>query len=107
MSDLRLYNTLSRQKELFIPLVAGQVRMYSCGPTVYGYPHIGNLRKYVFDDIVRRALESEHFKVHQIINITDVGHLVADTDDGEDKIELAAAQAHRSASEMAEHFTTA
>ena len=72
MSDLKLYNTLSRQKELFIPLVPGQVRMYSCGPTVYGYPHIGNLRTFLWSDVLCRYLEWRGLSVTQVMNITDV-----------------------------------
>jgi cysteinyl-tRNA synthetase len=72
MSDLRLYNTLSRQKELFIPLEPGRVRMYSCGPTVYGDPHIGNLRTFLWSDVLRRYLEWKGFHVTQVMNITDV-----------------------------------
>lgn len=84
-----VFNTASRQKEPFTPLQAGKVRMYSCGPTVYDYAHIGNLRSYVFSDIVRRTLEYAHLDVRQVINITDFGHLVGDADDTEDKMTLA------------------
>jgi cysteinyl-tRNA synthetase len=72
MSDLKLYNTLSREKELFIPLVPGEVRMYSCGPTVYNQPHIGNLRTFLWSDLLRRYLEFRGLKVRQIMNVTDV-----------------------------------
>jgi cysteinyl-tRNA synthetase len=72
MSDLRLFNTLSREKETFVPLVAGQVRMYSCGPTVYNQPHIGNLRTFLWSDLLRRYLEWRGYRVTQIMNITDV-----------------------------------
>src|ERR1044071_1718318 len=72
MSDLHLYNTLTREKELFTPLVPGQVRMYSCGPTVYNHPHIGNLRTFLWSDLLRRYLEFRGFRVTQVMNITDV-----------------------------------
>jgi cysteinyl-tRNA synthetase len=72
MSDLKLFNTLSREKELFVPLVPGEVRMYSCGPTVYNHPHIGNLRTFLWGDVLRRYLEFRGFRVRQVMNITDV-----------------------------------
>src|SRR6185503_8775368 len=72
MSELQLYNTLSREKETFVPLVAGEVRMYSCGPTVYNHPHIGNLRTFLWSDLLRRYLQWRGFRVTQIMNITDV-----------------------------------
>ncbi len=84
--EIKLYNTLSKTKEVFKPLKDGEVSMYNCGPTVYDFAHIGNLRAYVFADTLRRALEINDFRVHQIINITDVGHLVSEGDDGEDKM---------------------
>ncbi len=84
---LRLYNTMSREKEVFTPIDESKpVRMYNCGPTVYDFQHIGNLRAYVFVDVLRRTLEINGFTVKQIINITDVGHLVSDGDVGEDKM---------------------
>ncbi len=84
--DIKLYNTLTRTKETFKPIKKGVVSMYHCGPTVYDYAHIGNLRAYVFADILRRTFEYNSYIVHQVINITDVGHLVTDGDDGEDKM---------------------
>jgi cysteinyl-tRNA synthetase len=83
---IELYNTLTRNKETFTPLKKDEVSMYHCGPTVYDYAHIGNLRSYVFADILRRTCEYNGLNVHQVINITDVGHLVSDSDDGEDKM---------------------
>src|SRR3989344_2846598 len=84
---LYLYNTLTRSKEVFtLPSWAPRVRMYNCGPTVYGPQHIGNLSMFVFTDILRRVLEYNEFEVKQVINFTDVGHLVSDGDDGEDKM---------------------
>ena len=84
--EIKLYNTLSRSLETFTPLKDGVVSMYHCGPTVYDYAHIGNLRAYVFADILRRTFEYNKFSVKQVVNITDVGHLVTDGDDGEDKM---------------------
>lgn len=83
---LILYNTLTGQKELFTPLEPGKVRMYHCGPTVYNYAHIGNLRAYIFADTVRRTLLWNGYRVRQVMNITDVGHLTSDADDGDDKM---------------------
>lgn len=83
------YNTLTRKKEEFKPLKNGEVSMYHCGPTVYDYAHIGNFRSYVMADILRRVFEYKNFKVTQVMNITDVGHLTSDADEGEDKMTLA------------------
>lgn len=83
---LKLYNTLPRKKEVFRPLKDKKVGLYTCGPTVYWYAHIGNLRTYIFEDILRRVLEYNGYKVKQVMNITDVGHLTSDTDTGEDKM---------------------
>jgi cysteinyl-tRNA synthetase len=83
---IKLYNTLSRKKEEFIPINESEVRMYTCGPTVYNYTHIGNLRSFVFPDILCRTLKYSGFKVRQIMNITDIGHLSSDADSGEDKM---------------------
>ena len=84
--SLKFYNTLIREKEIFSPIDSNEVRMYSCGPTVYNYTHIGNLRSYVFADILRRTLKYNGFKIKQIMNITDIGHLSSDADSGEDKM---------------------
>ena len=84
--DIKIWNTLTRRKEVFEPIHPGQVGMYHCGPTVYDDAHIGNLRAYVFADILRRVFEYNKYAVHQVINITDVGHLISDADDGEDKM---------------------
>ena len=88
-NELKLYNTLSREKEVFSPISKDEVRMYTCGPTVYDYAHIGNLRAYLFADALRRTLEYAGYEVKQIMNITDVGHLQSDADEGEDKMTLA------------------
>lgn len=102
---LKLYNTLSRKVELFRTLEEGVVKMYSCGPTVYSYPHIGNMRAYVFSDLLKRVLMSEGYKVINAINITDVGHLTSDSDDGEDKLEKEAKKQKKTAYEIADYFT--
>ena len=86
MHKVRLYNTLSREKEEFIPLHPPEVNFYSCGPTVYDFAHIGNLRSYVFADILQKTLEYSGYKVKRVMNITDIGHLSSDADSGEDKM---------------------
>ena len=89
--SLRIYNTLGRSVEPFSPLQPGQVRMYVCGPTVYNYPHIGNMRAYVFADVLGRTLSFKGYKLTHVINITDVGHMRQDAvDRGEDKVIAAA-----------------
>ena len=100
-----LYNTLSRAMEDFTPSPPYPVTMYNCGPTVYNYAHIGNLRSYVFADILRRALEWNGYAVHQIVNITDVGHLVSDQDEGEDKIELGAKREGQSVEDIIKKYS--
>ena len=104
--SLKLYNTVSRSKELFT-LEEGQeeVRLYCCGPTVYHYAHIGNLRSYLFEDFLRRGLEFFDFKVKHVVNITDVGHLTSDGDVGEDKMEKGAARTGKSVWEVADFYT--
>ncbi len=101
---LKLYNTLTRKKEIFKPIKKGEVGMYVCGPTVYWYQHIGNLKAYIFADILRRNLEYNNYNVKQVINITDVGHLTSDSDEGEDKIEKAAAKEGKTAQEIAKFY---
>jgi cysteinyl-tRNA synthetase len=101
---LKLYNTLGRKKQEFKPIKKGQVGIYSCGPTVYWFQHIGNLRSYIFSDLLKRVLKYNHYKVKHIINITDVGHLTSDTDEGEDKIEKAAAKEGKTAEEIANYY---
>lgn len=101
---MRLYNTLSRRIEDFIPLNPPKVGVYTCGPTVYDYTHIGHLRKYVGDDVLRRVLEANGFEVKLVMNITDVGHLVSDEDSGEDKIEKGARESGRTVWEVAKFF---
>ncbi len=88
--QIKFTNTLSRQKEIFQPIEAGKVGIYSCGPTVYATPHIGNFRAFIFADLLRRSLEFLGFEVKHVMNITDVGHLTSDSDSGEDKLEMGA-----------------
>ncbi len=102
--QLTFFNTLTRTKEEFIPITPGKVRMYTCGPTVYGFAHIGNLRAYVFADVLRKTLEYNGLKVKMVMNVTDVGHLVSDADEGEDKMALAAARERKSPWEIAEFY---
>lgn len=102
---LKLRNTMSGELEEFVPIREGKVLMYNCGPTVYDHQHIGNLRAYVFADILRRTLEYNEYEVKQVINITDVGHLVSDSDDGADKLEAGAAKFGLSAQELAKKIT--
>ncbi len=104
---IKLYNTLTKKKEEFKPIIKGNVSMYNCGPTVYNYAHIGNLRSYILADLLRRTFEYEGLKVKQVINITDVGHLIGDTDDGEDKIEKMAKKELKEASDIAKMYTEA
>lgn len=105
MLKLHLHDTLTKTNIELKPIHAGEVRMYHCGPTVYDYLTIGNMRAYVFADTVRRACEYAGYTVKQVINITDVGHLVSDADEGEDKMEKGAARMNKSAAEVAEYFT--
>lgn len=102
---MKLYNTLTRQKEEFMPIEEGKASIYSCGPTVYQYAHIGNLRTYIFMDILRRALKYNGFELKHVMNITDVGHLVADADEGEDKMMKTARETKKSPWEVAEYYT--
>lgn len=104
---LRLYNTATRKLEEFTPLHPPRVTMYNCGPTVYNYQHIGNMRSFVFADTIRRVLEARGYTVRQIINITDVGHLVGDGDDGEDKIAVGARRENKSVEEIIAHYSDA
>jgi cysteinyl-tRNA synthetase len=104
--QLRLYNSLGRHLEDFTPS-ADVVGLYSCGPTVYSFPHLGNMRPYVFADTLRRALRWKGLPVHHVTNITDVGHAVADSDTGEDKLEVAAARERRSVEDIAALYTKA
>jgi len=104
---LRFYNTLSRKKEIFKPLKGKRVGLYACGPTVYWFAHIGNLRAYIFEDVLRRVLEYNGYKVKHVMNITDVGHLTSDADTGEDKMEKGAKREGKSAWDIAKFYTNA
>lgn len=98
-------NTLSGKIEEFKPITPNQIGMYTCGPTVYGKPHIGNLRAYVFADLIKNTLIYNGYKVHQVINITDVGHLASDNDEGVDKVEEQAKKEQRDAKTITEKYT--
>lgn len=104
---IALYNTLKKQKEDFKPDFPNEVRMYNCGPTVYFFAHIGNMRAYIFADTLKRALSFAGFKVKQVINITDVGHLTGDSDNGQDKIEESAKNEGKTASEITNFYEEA
>ncbi|MFZ4631612.1 MAG: cysteine--tRNA ligase [Patescibacteria group bacterium] len=107
MPKLFLYNTLSRQEEEFLPINKNIVGFYTCGPTVYNFAHIGNLRTYLFEDFLKRVLKYNNFKVQHVMNITDVGHLTGDMDMGEDKLELGAKREGKSAWEIALYYEEA
>ncbi len=107
MTELRLFNSLSRQLEPFKPIHEGEARVYTCGPTVYNYPHIGNMRAYIFADTLGRVLRYKGYKLTHVINITDVGHLTDDADAGEDKMEKMAAERAQSIWDIAKHYTEA
>jgi cysteinyl-tRNA synthetase len=107
MSEIKLYSTLTKSIQSFNPIKTGEVGIYSCGPTVYNYAHIGNLRAYIFADTLRRMFEYNNYKVKQVINITDVGHLSSDADEGEDKLEKGAKREHKTVWKIAEFYTKA
>ena len=107
MNTLFLYNTLSRSKEEFKPIKPGEVGLYTCGPTVYNFAHIGNLRTYIFEDILRRVLVYNGYRVKHVMNITDVGHLTGDRDMGEDKMEKGAQREGKTAWDIAEYYAQA
>ncbi|MFH1823865.1 MAG: cysteine--tRNA ligase [Candidatus Firestonebacteria bacterium] len=104
---LKIYNTLTSKKEEFIPIDDKQVKIYTCGPTVYWYQHIGNLRTYIFSDILKKVLGVAGFKIKHVINITDVGHLTSDADEGEDKIEEAAKKENKKVEEITDYYWNA
>lgn len=107
MTVLRLFDTYEREVRDFEPLVPGKVGLYCCGPTVYNYAHIGNLRTYLFEDVLVRVLKRNGFDVNFVMNITDVGHLVSDGDTGEDKMEVGSKRTGQTAWEIAEQYTHA
>ena len=104
---MRVYNTLTKKVEDFIPFEEGKVRMYTCGPTVYDYAHIGNLRTYIFEDMLEKSLKYIGYDVYRVMNITDVGHLTSDGDTGEDKMAKGALRAGKTVKETAEYYTEA
>ncbi|MGC9599488.1 MAG: cysteine--tRNA ligase [Minisyncoccia bacterium] len=104
---LRLFNTLTREKETLTPIHKEWVGLYTCGPTVYNFAHIGNLRTYIFEDILQRTLEYDHYAVRRVMNITDVGHLTGDSDAGEDKLDKEARTEKKSVEEIAQFYTKA
>ena len=107
LAPLKLHNSLTRQAEIFTPVHDGEARVYTCGPTVYNFQHIGNMRAYVFADTLGRVLRWKGYKLRHVINITDVGHLTSDADVGDDKMEKAASQAGKSAWDIAKFYTDA
>ncbi len=104
---MQLYNTLARSKQEFVPIVPGKVGIYCCGPTVYNFAHIGNLRTYIFEDILRRTLRFSGLEVRHVMNITDVGHLESDADEGEDKMEKGARREGLSVWDLARKYEAA
>ena len=102
---MKLYNTLNKKIEDFIPNTKGVIKMYTCGPTVYHYAHIGNLRTYISEDVMEKAFKYIGYKVERVMNITDVGHLVGDGDNGEDKMAVASKREHKSSKEIAKYYT--
>ena len=104
---MRLYNSLTREKDLFVPREEGKVTMYTCGPTVYHFAHIGNLRSYIMEDILEKYLRYVGYDVKRVMNITDVGHLTSDADTGEDKMLKGAKREHKTVMEIADFYTKA
>lgn len=106
-NKLRLYNTLTKSVDAFVPATPGKVSMYTCGPTVYHYAHIGNLRTYIFEDVLERTFRYIGYDVTRVMNITDVGHLSSDADTGEDKMVAGARREHKSVMDIARFYTDA
>lgn len=104
---MKFYNSLTRRKEVFTPREEGKVSMYTCGPTVYHFAHIGNLRSYLMEDVLEKALRYEGYDVKRVMNITDVGHLASDADEGEDKMLKGAKREHKTVMEIAKFYTDA
>ena len=102
-----LYNSLTHRKEPFVPRFGNKVSMYTCGPTVYHFAHIGNLRTYIMEDMLEKALRYEGYDVKRVMNITDVGHLSSDADTGEDKMLKGARREHKTVMEIAKFYTDA
>ena len=104
---MKLYNTATRQREEFIPNEPGKVSMYTCGPTVYHFAHIGNLRSYIMEDVLEKYFRYVGYDVTRVMNITDVGHLASDADEGEDKMLKGAKRENKSVMEIAKFYTDA
>ena len=104
---MQIYNSLSHKKEEFIPNTPGKVSMYTCGPTVYHYAHIGNLRSYIMEDVLEKYLRFTGLDVKRVMNITDVGHLTSDGDTGDDKMLKGAKREHKTVMEIADFYTKA
>lgn len=104
---MKIYNSLTRTKEEFVPNEAGKVAMYTCGPTVYHYAHIGNLRSYIMEDVLEKYLRFDGYDVKRVMNITDVGHLTSDGDTGDDKMLKGAKREHKTVMEIAKFYTDA
>ena len=104
---MRIYNSLTKKIEEFIPNEKGNVKMYTCGPTVYHYAHIGNLRTYIFEDILEKGLEYLGYNVKRVMNVTDVGHMTSDSDDGEDKMQKGAERENKTVYEIADFYENA
>ena len=102
-----LYNTLTRTREELVPHEDGKIKMYTCGPTVYHFAHIGNLRTYMMEDALEKALRYLGYDVTRAMNITDVGHLTSDADEGEDKMVKGAKREHKTVLEIAKQYTDA
>lgn len=107
LHPVTVWNTMSRSKEFFTPLHKGEMQFYSCGPTVYHYAHIGNLRTYIFNDLLKRMFLTAGYRVKHVMNITDVGHLTSDADEGEDKMEKGARREGKSVWDVAQYYTDA
>ena len=106
-NKFRFYNTLTREVETVIPNEEGKIAMYTCGPTVYHFAHIGNLRSYIMEDVLEKSLRYIGYDVKRVMNITDVGHLSSDADTGEDKMLKGAKREHKTVMEVAKFYTDA
>lgn len=104
---MKLYNTLTRTRDEFVPITPGEIKMYTCGPTVYHFAHIGNLRSYIMEDVLEKYLKYAGYRVNRVMNITDVGHLTSDADTGEDKMLKGARREHKTVMEIAKHYADA
>ena len=104
---MKIYNTLTKRVEELVPNEAGKIKMYTCGPTVYHFAHIGNLRTYIMEDVLEKSLRYVGYNVKRVMNITDVGHLASDADTGEDKMLKGAKRENKSVMEIAQYYTDA